>query len=636
MQDREYLEVLLTDVLNDRQITGFIQIDKPSNLTFGDYTSNVAMLAYKQLAEQFANPRLLAQDLAEQVKQLDQQREQRLAAVEVAGTGFINFKLHNANLWQVLSTFLKSDGAKLQDLGQGRSAIVEYSSPNIAKPFTIGHLRSTIIGDAVANLLEASGYRVFRDNHLGDWGTQFGKQIVAIKKWGNEAALEQASEPVKALVDLYVKFHQEAENNPSLEDEARAWFLKLEQGDSEARRLWQKCIDWSFREFALIYERLGVKFTENEGRGYGESYFEDKMSGVIDELKAKGLVKEGEEGALLIFYPKNLSEKSHTAARQKTSVKNSVFSSQVGSATVVGKSRLFDSKFQSFATKGTSRTGSDDEFSPLMILKKDGSTLYATRDLATDKWRLTQERYQNRDGRAPLVINEVGAEQAYYFQQLYRAEELLGWYQPNERVHVKHGLYRFKEGKMSTRKGNVIWLQEVLDKALEKATAINANPKIAQAVSIAALKWNDLKRKSEININFDWDEILQLQGNSGPYLLYSYVRAQSVLAKQTANISTLANNIDVEAPLSEEEKAILSQLTEFSNTVAKAASSYAPNILCNYLYELAQSFNSFYNKHQILTAANNLRNNRLAITAAVSSTLARGLSLLGISTVEEM
>lgn len=578
--DRDYLAALVSAVAQSQQLSAPVAIDKPSDASFGDFSSNLAMLTFKQVADRFQQPRAWAEELSQLIMSADREGERRLADVSVAGPGFINFTLQQASLWANLQPLL-SQAPQFTNLGQGRSAIVEYSSPNIAKPFTIGHLRSTIIGQAVANLLEASGYRVFRDNHLGDWGTQFGKQIVAIKKWGDEAKIEQAAEPVKELVELYVKFHQEAEVQPALEDEARAWFLKLEQGDQEARRLWQKCIDWSFREFAAIYERLGVHFTENEGRGFGESYFEDKMTAVITELKDSGLAKTGEEGALLIFYPA-------------------------------------------------------DEFSPLMVLKKDGSTLYATRDLATDKWRREQARYQNPDGRPPLVINEVGGEQAYYFQQLYRAEELLGWYQPGERVHVKHGLYRFKEGKMSTRKGNVIWLQEVLDKALEKASVINADPKVATTVSMAALKWNDLKRKSELNINFDWDEMLQLQGNSGPYLLYSYVRTQSVLSKQTASAAVLAASLNQQAPLSTEEKAVLALLPDFTKTVAKAASSYAPNLLCTYLYELAQAFNTFYNKQQILNADANLRPNRLALTAATGTILRQGLTLLGIETVESM
>ena len=573
-------ELLLTEILR-QALTVFnsqatIKLEKPADEKFGDLASNIAMVAFKELSEQFSSPRELAEALVVEIKKADQNKI--IEEVSIAGPGFINFKLGHDHLLEKLQQIVQSKDIPLINLGQGKKAIVEYSSPNIAKPFTIGHLRSTIIGDSVANLLEASGYKVFRDNHLGDWGTQFGKQIVAIEKWGDETLISLAENPVEQLVALYVKFHEEAEKNPELEDEARAWFKKLEDGDEEARGLWQKCIDWSFIEFAKIYDYLQVKFTENDGHGYGESYFEKMLQDLISDLKKSGFVKEGKEGAILFFYP-------------------------------------------------------NDEFSPLMIAKKDGSTLYATRDLATDKWRRNNPRYQNEDGSAPLVVNEVGAEQSFYFQQLYRAEELLGWYQKEQRVHVKHGLYRFKEGKMSTRKGNVIWLDEVLQKARNKALDFTDDKAIATQVSIVALKWNDLKRKSEININFDWDEILNLQGNSGPYMLYAYARAKSILRK--AKESNFAKEEIKEFVVSDLEKSLLSSIDDFSKVVARASSEFSPHYLCTYLFELAQLFNSFYNKYPILNSSPE-RQFRLDLVEAVSIVLKKGLNLLGISTLEKM
>jgi len=553
-----------------------IKLEKPADEKFGDLSSNVAMVAFKDLSAQFNSPRELAEALVIEIKKTDQNKI--IEEVSIAGPGFINFKLGHDHLLEKLQQIVKDKDIPLINLGQGKKAIVEYSSPNIAKPFTIGHLRSTIIGDSVANLLEASGYKVFRDNHLGDWGTQFGKQIVAIEKWGDETLISLAENPVEQLVALYVKFHEEAEKDPSLEDEARLWFKKLEDGDEEARELWQKCIDWSFIEFAKIYDYLQVKFTENGGHGYGESYFESMLQDLINDLKKSGFVKEGKEGAILFFYP-------------------------------------------------------NDELTPLMIAKKDGSTLYATRDLATDNWRRNNPRYQNEDGSAPLVINEVGSEQAFYFQQLYRAEELLGWYQKNQRVHVKHGLYRFKEGKMSTRKGNVIWLDEVLKKAKNKALEFTNDEAVATKVSITALKWNDLKRKSEININFDWDEILNLQGNSGPYMLYAYARAKSILRK--ANESNFAKEETNDFTVSDLEKSLLNSINDFSKVVARASSEYSPHYLCTYLFELAQLFNSFYNKYPILNSSPE-RQFRLDLVEAVSIVLKKGLNLLGISTLEKM
>jgi arginyl-tRNA synthetase len=576
-------EFLLTEILQ-RALNVFelklpLNLEKPANPAFGELSCNVAMIAFNQLKEQFNSPRELAQFLVGKIKEQD--TNNILHEISIAGPGFINFKFNDNYLVNNFKDQLKNKNIEFIDLGQGKKAIVEYSSPNIAKPFTIGHLRSTIIGNSVANLLEISGYTVFRDNHLGDWGTQFGKQIVAIKKFGNEEEIANADNPVEKLVALYVKFHEEAENDPQLDDEAREWFNKLENGDQEARDLWQKCIDWSFKEFVKIYKYLGVAFTENDGRGYGESYFEKMLQPLIAELQSQGIAKVGKEDAVLIFYP-------------------------------------------------------NDEMSPLMIAKKDGSTLYATRDLATDKWRRENPRYQNADGSAPLVVNEVGSEQAFYFQQLYRAEEMLGWYQKGQRVHVKHGLYRFKEGKMSTRKGNVIWLDEVLGKAKEKALSFTKDEQVAEKVSIAALKWNDLRRKSEININFDWDEILNLQGNSGPYMLYAYARAKSILRKAAkSDVQVSEENGKVNFEINSLEKELISALGEFTKVVARAASEFSPHFLCTYLFDLAQLFNSFYNKYPILNSSLE-RQFRLELVEAVSSILQKGLSLLGIETLEKM
>ena len=478
---------------------------------------------------------------------------------------FINVWIAKKLLFEQLNEFA-GNKINFSKIGVGKKIVIEYSSPNIAKPFTIGHLRSTIIGDAIANLYEKIGYSVFRDNHVGDWGTQFGKQIYAIKKWGNEDEISQAKRPVKLLVDLYVKFHKEAEKHAYLENEARVWFQKLESGDPEARRLWQKCIDWSWVEFDAIYKTLNVSFTENNGRGYGESYFENKMVPIIEELKNKKLLVES-DGAQLVFFP-------------------------------------------------------NDSYPPLMIIKNDGATLYATRDLATDKFRL--EKY----GKDIVIINEVGAEQSLYFRQLYAVEQLLGWYSLDQRIHVKHGLYRFKTGKMSTRKGDVIWLEDVLSEAIERAKKLSnsGNDDVAKQVAIGAIKWNDLKRGSEQDIVFDWDDLLNMQGNSGPYLQYTFARICSVLEKSDSNPSLPLND----TKLNEEEYAVLRHISHFTDVVESSALQFAPHILCNYLYELAQKFNTFYEKSPILKSEKESKQLRLALTSATGNVLKNGLGLLGI------
>ncbi len=571
---------LVTKALKDLDLPLVdFSVTHPKEESYGDYSVNVAMILAKRMGpptgEVNKNPRDLAQKIVEAINK-DPSFVEQFEKADVAGPGFINFYLKKEFFIGQLEKSLE-EGYGHNETGAGKLAIVEYSSPNIAKPFTIGHLRSTVIGDAVANLLVANGWRVLRDNHLGDWGTQFGKQIAAIKRWGSITEIGQAENPVKELVALYVKFHEEAEKDPALNDEARLWFKKLEDGDKEARDLWQMCIDWSWKEFARIYELLGVHHSPefNGGRGLGESFFENKMGVVLDILSKQDWYKEGKEGAKLVFFP-------------------------------------------------------NDKYSPAMILKKDGATLYHTRDLATDKYRL--ETYH-----PDLIINEVGAEQELYFQQLYEIEKMLGWYSEGQRVHVKHGMYRFAEGKMSTRKGNVIWLEEVLDEAIKRAGELGKNgAKVAREVGIGALKWNDLKGETRRDIVFDWEQVMNMQGDSGPYIQYTFARTQSLLRK--AGITRVKPSQEVDRVVVMqglnpciEEMSILRWIYRYPEVVAEAGLKYAPHLVATYIYELAQRFNTFYNKHEILKTPS-----RLVLTEAVGKILESGLSLLGIQAPAEM
>lgn len=555
------------------------EFKRPTQAGMADFTTTVALNLFGQLAPEqkarFASPRALAEFVMQQLlTQLQTQTDLSKIELAVAGPGFINIVLPPAYYLDLLNQKTHCNNL-ITPAAAARKYVVEFSSPNIAKPFTVGHLRSTIIGNAVANLLETSGHQVFRDNHIGDWGTQFGKQIYAIKTWGDEAALDKSENPAKELVALYVKFHQEAEVNPALEDEGRAWFKKLEDGDPEARRLWQKCIDWSWKEFQRIYEKLQVSFTENHGRGYGESFFETQMSAVITELKEKNLLTSS-EGAELVFFP-------------------------------------------------------NDQFPPLMITKKDGSTLYATRDLATDKFRL------NHYGKDVTIINEVGAEQQLYFQQLFALEALLGWTQPGQRIHIKHGLIRFKDGKMSTRKGNVIWLEEVLNEALTRTKAI-AGERLPESalwqIALGAIKWNDLKRNCEQPISFDWDEVLRLEGNSGPYLQYAYTRCLSVL-NQVETSTDVVSSWPTAATAADLD--LLKKILQYEEAVNRATQQLAPHLLCTYLFELAQTFSSWYGNNSVIKAENSeLKQLRIALTAFTARVLKAGLGILGISVLEKM
>ncbi|OGJ41315.1 MAG: arginine--tRNA ligase [Candidatus Pacebacteria bacterium RIFOXYB1_FULL_44_10] len=554
-------------------------VERPVRSEHGDYSSNVAMMLYAQNRDRFSQPRELATFICHN---LEQKKLNYLEKIEVAGLGFINFHISKSSLSDFCAQLVGEKEPLVEQTGEGKSCIVEYSSPNIAKPFTVGHLRSTIIGDAIANMMQYAGYTVHRDNHLGDWGTQFGKLIVAIKEFGdqqeNEKRIQQSAEPMKELVALYVAFHTRAEQDASLEEKARQWFTKLEQGDEEARRLWKLCIDYSLVEFQKIYDKLHVTFglkTSGVREAIGssifpESFFEDKMKEVIEELREKRLLTES-EGAQLVFFE-------------------------------------------------------NDAFPPLMILKKDGSTLYSTRDLATDRFR--KEKY----GKDILIINEVVAEQSLYFQQIFEIEELLGYFPKAQRKHVGHGMFRFKDGKMSTRKGNVIWLEDVITEAINRASVINAES--AEAVGIGAIKYNDLKRESEKDVVFDWDELLNLKGNSGPYLQYTLVRARSVLAKLSQSFKpsqspTLSQSSDFTHP---DEENLARALIHISEYFSRAVAHYAPHELCTATFELAQLFNTFYATCPVATESDpTIRSFRTMLVRAVERVITDSFAMLGIS-----
>ncbi len=566
----EKLNQLIQDAIKSLELLEIdFVVEHPADELHGDYSTNVAMVMGKNEKK---NPRELAEKIKDEIlKQVQSEGVEFINKVEIAGPGFINFYLSKEFLLSEIGSVMdKGEQYGSNQDGEGKKVIVEFSSPNIAKPFTVGHLRSTIIGDAIANLFEVSGWEVMRDNHLGDWGTQFGKQIYAIKTWGDENKTDYT---VSELVELYVKFHEEAEKNETLNDKAREWFKKLEDGDAEARDLWQKCVDWSWVEFDKIYEKLGVSFSKelDNGRGLGESFFEDKMGVVIEELEENDWYKEGKEGAKLVFFP-------------------------------------------------------DDKYPPAMIMKKDGATLYITRDLATDKYR--KEVFK-----PDLIINEVGMEQKLHFQQLFEMEKMMGWYEEEERVHIGHGLYRFSEGKMSTRKGNVIWLEEVLGEAVKRAESLSKNETKdgAEIVGIGALKWNDLKGEVKRNIVFDWDEVLSMKGNSGPYMQYTAVRARSILEGRRVE------KVESYDLWNDEELALAKWLYRYGEVICEATEKYLPHLVATYLFELAQRFNGFYNKHSVLSADNEEQKKfRLALTSAVVQIIKNGLEILGIQIPEKM
>lgn len=577
-----------------------IHLEHPAVETHGDYSSNVAMATFEQLhASRFTlhakNPRQLAEAIVVEL-QKDKELQKIVDKIAVAGPGFINFFLkHDALIQQLEEVVNKGEKYGSSDAGKKKTFVIDYSSPNIAKRFAVGHLRSTIIGQAIYNLYKFLGWNGIGDNHIGDWGTQFGKMIVAIKKWAGKSVDDLT---IDEMESLYVKFHQEAEQDKLLDEKARRAFKNLEDGRAEERAMWKKLVDRSLEEFQKIYDLLNVKIDV----AYGESFYEAMMPTIIEEAKRKGVAVES-KGALIIPYP-------------------------------------------------------NDALPPSMLLKSDGATTYFTRDLATIKFR--KEKWNPE-----LMIYEVGAEQTLHFRQVFWAVELLLWAKREDFVHIPHGLVRLKEGKMSTRKGNVIKLEQVLEEAINRAKKFNADSVISTAVGIGAVKYNDLKHAPSTGYAFDWEEMITLDGNSGPYLQYTFARTRSVLAKARGtrrgarSVSDNALHATSDVP-NAEELAILRWIYRFPEVVMSAAKNYAPNEVCTFLYELAQRYNTFYNKHRILDSVEDAhvarsakrvkvatnfvppatsfeqRQFRLALTFAVGQVLENGLRLLGIQAPEKM
>jgi arginyl-tRNA synthetase len=554
-----------------------ILVERPKEKARGDYATNVAMALAKRFGQ---SPMKAANLLCDRLRKDNlfqgkgRAKGKVFGKVEAVPPGFINFFLPQKVLLSDLAKILKEKGKYGRSkTGKGKTIIIDYSSVNIAKPFGIGHLRSTIIGQAIYNLYEFLGYKTIGDNHIGDWGTQFGKLICAVKKWGNEKKI--AEDPVKNLVGLYVKFHKEAEKNPQLEEEGRKWFKKLEQGDKEARILWKKCVKWSLKEFERVYKILGVKID----LALGESFYEPMLKDIVKEALDKKIAIKS-RGAVIIPYPR-------------------------------------------------------DVLPPLMIRKSDGATLYSTRDLAAIKYR--RKRFKPYK-----IIYEVGADQTLYFKQLFWAAELLGWGKREDYIHIAHGMMRLAAGRMRTRKGEIILLEDVLKEASERAKRIveEKNPKIgakkkekiAEIIGIGAVKYNNLSRRPLVDIVFKWDNALSLEGNSGPYLQYAYARAKSIIRRSKVKTIKLGKG-----EFKEEEIRLLRQLIRFPEIVGQAAETYSPNLVCNYIFGLAQDFNSFYEAVPVLKAEdNNLMMARLALVEATAQIIKNGLALLGIKTLERM
>ncbi|TVY08306.1 arginine--tRNA ligase [Paenibacillus cremeus] len=543
-------------------------IEYPPNPQMGDLSLPCFKLS-KQL-------RKAPQAIAEELKSKFQGHSaiERVDAV----SGYFNVYLNPAQFASdiVTEVLTKGDRYGSQTIGQGRSVVIDFSSPNIAKTFHIGHLRSTVIGNALYKIFEFLGYKSVGVNHLGDWGTQFGKLIVAYKLWGNKDAIE--AEGIDELQRIYVKFHDESDVKPELEDEARAWFVKLEQGDAEAHELWRWFVDISLKEFHKMYDLLNVKFDSYAG----ESFYNDKMAAVLDELKAKQMLEE-DQGALLV--------------------------------------RL-----------------DDYNMPPALMVKKDGGTLYHTRDVTAAIYRKNTYDFEKA-----VYVTDAG--QSLHFNQWFKVIELMGYDWAKQLQHVPFGKVSLEGAKLSTRKGNVIHLEELLGKAIEKTREIieEKNPnmenkdEVARQVGVGAIIFNDLSNNRIKDIVFSWEEALNFEGETGPYVQYTHARACSVLRKAGVDHAALdAAAVKAEHLTNPEAQGVVRELYLFKERVEQAMHKLEPSIVSRYLVDLAQSFNRFYHECPILVDDEAVRGARLALVRSVTITLKNGLALIGLDAPEKI
>ncbi|MBI5152300.1 arginine--tRNA ligase [Candidatus Peregrinibacteria bacterium] len=596
----DLLEAAIAKTFSEIKEIPEFSIEFPKESYFGDYSSNAAMILTKIVK---SGPREIYDQLTKHLE-----KPQYISQISFAEPGFINFTLDKSWIQNELRNIIAEVApyAKM-NIGHNENIIVDFSSPNIAKPLGVHHLLSTVIGQALINIYKFIGYNALGLNYLGDWGTQFGKLITAYKLWGDKKTV--AEDPMNEMLRLYVKFHEEAEKDKTLEDRAREEFKKLEDNDKENREIWEWLKELSLKDIQKTYDALGGVYFDILAP---ESLYNNKMIDVLDEGKKKEIFVAGEMGALIVDFK-------------------------------------------------------DAALPPFLVQKSDGATLYSTRDLASIKHRLSEWH-------PAKLIYVVDKAQSLYFKQLFKTVELLGW-DKTERIHVDFGRMDFKDEKMSTRKGNIILLDEVLKEAIEKARLIveQKNPKlkdkekliIASIVGIGAVKYNILSQSRGTDITFDWDKMLSLESNSSSYLQYTYARAMSIIKKyeelfgakkqkskakqakqaeeagQVSLFEAIENTKQIThapAELIDEKELLSARLAvKFPEYVIEAARQYKPNLLTNYLYDLAQNFNAFYHTVPVLQSENSLqRELRLELTKAVAKIISTGLNLLGIESPEKM
>ncbi|MBQ3577400.1 MAG: arginine--tRNA ligase [Firmicutes bacterium] len=542
-------------------------IEIPPESSKGDYAFPCFRLA-KVLRKA---PPLIAADIAEKIR--GNALFEKVENVNAYVNMFIDKAYFAMNTLE--DVVARGDLFGRQDIGGGKTVIVEYSSPNIAKPFHIGHIRSTVIGNAIYKLYDAIGYKVVRINHLGDYGTQFGKMITAYRRWGNEEEVKK--EPIKTLLSYYVRFHQEAENDPSLDQEARETFAKLEHGEEEEVRIWKWFREESLKEFTRVYDMLGITFDSYNG----ESFYSDKMPAVIQELRDKGLLQESQ------------------------------------GAQIVDLSRW--------------------NMSPALITKSDGTSLYITRDIAAAIYRKkTYDFYK--------CIYVVASQQNLHFQQWFKVLDLMGYEWSKDCIHVNFGLVSLEDGTMSTRNGRVVFLEDVLNRAVEKTAEIvrekgvntESIEETSKTVGIGAVIFQELSNSRIKDYVFNWDNVLNFDGETGPYVQYTHARAASVLKNAGFSGSFDVASMDLSYISGGSAYELIKEIYRFPEVIADAAEKYEPSVLTRHIVDIAQAFNKFYHDEHILVENEQEKQAKLLLTYAAKQTIKNGLELLGMKAPDKM
>lgn len=568
---KERIAEIISSKIDDLSLEDAIELlEIPQDSKMGDY----AFPCFRLAKVMRKAPQMIAADITESIK-----GESLFSDVQQVNAYVNMFLSKEGYIKSTLEEAIDGENFGKSSMGEGKTVIVEYSSPNIAKPFHIGHIRSTVIGNSIYLIYDTLGYKVRRLNHVGDYGTQFGKMIVAYRHWGNEQDVKDA--PITTLLNYYTKFHVEAEKHPELDDEARKAFVDLEKGEEEELKLWKWFSEESMKEFNRVYKMLNIEFDEVDG----ESFYSDKMQRFIEELKEKGLL-EVSRGAQIVDLEKY-------------------------------------------------------GMPPALITKSDGSTLYCTRDIATAVYRKeTYDFYKN--------IYVVATQQNLYFQQWMKVVELLGYDWVKDCIHVPFGMVSLEEGTMSTRSGRVVFLEDVLNKAVEKTREIisEKNPaadadfidEVAKQVGIGAVIFQELSNNKIKDYVFKWDKVLNFDGETGPYVQYTHARGASVLRKAGDAIVSKAEKLDIDFKYLNSDSAyeLVKLIYAFPGVVVEAGEKFEPSIITRHVVNMAQGFNRFYHDEHILTDNDDEKTAKIALTIAAKNAIKRGLALLGMQAPERM